>query len=120
MLLRRGFKEYPVKDEYISKGTFHYIIESVKDLFNDLPLKEALVRKAVYLLHRIIVQHPFLDGNKRTGFGVADAFLRLSEVKIVADPDEIVTFTVSIAKGRENEEHVYRWIVQHLRSAEHK
>ncbi len=116
IMLRRGFAEYHVKNEYISKGTLRYIMESVKDLFNDLPLREALVRKAAYLLYRIIAQHPFLDGNKRTGFGVADAFLRLNDRKILADPDEIVKLALSIAEGKVSEDDVYRWLSQHLRN----
>lgn len=120
IIMRRGFKDHPVEDAYVSKTALRYIIGSVKDLFNDRLLREALVSKAAYLLDRIITQHPFVDRNKRTGFGVADAFLRLNGMKITADPDEIVRFTVSVAAGRVGEVEVRRWISQRLRSARHK
>jgi death on curing protein len=42
------------------------------------------VAEAAALLESLLVNHPFVDGNKRTAFAVADIFLRLNGHRIVA------------------------------------
>ena len=39
------------------------------------PRGQALVKKAAFLLYNVIIVHPFLNGNKRTAFGLAGSFL---------------------------------------------
>jgi len=53
---------------------------------------------AAYLFH-IVQNHPFVDGNKRTGSAVAYGFLRLNGLQITATPDEFGDLIMSVAKG---------------------
>ncbi|MGH8774320.1 MAG: type II toxin-antitoxin system death-on-curing family toxin [Jiangellaceae bacterium] len=54
--------------------------------------------KAAALLHSIIRNHPFMDGNKRTGVNLALAFLgRNGEDVDQADPDALIDLAVAIA-----------------------
>lgn len=41
-------------------------------------LHDSLFDKAAAYLYHIVKNHPFVDGNKRTGFGCANIFLRLN------------------------------------------
>lgn len=59
---------------------------------------------AAYLFH-LAMNHPFLDGNKRTAFAVMDAFLRLNGYQLNLSDDqtyqlvlEVVQKTVSKAE----------------------
>jgi death-on-curing family protein len=111
--LRKGFRL--AADGYLSKGSLLYILETVKDLSNK-DYEEALVAKAAYILFNIIATHPFIDGNKRTAFGTADAFLRLNGYSIMIDAADGVKFIVKIAAGDIEEiEKVRKWIKQHLK-----
>ncbi|MGH3679437.1 MAG: type II toxin-antitoxin system death-on-curing family toxin [Natronosporangium sp.] len=57
--------------------------------------------KAAALLHSIIRNHPFMDGNKRTSVNLALAFLdRNGEDVDHADPDALITLAVGIANER--------------------
>ena len=56
---------------------------------------------AAYLFH-IVQNHPFVDGNKRTGAVSALVFLSLNEVEIDADEDDLETMVVSVAEGKED------------------
>lgn len=56
---------------------------------------------AAYLFH-IVINHPFLDANKRTGLVAALTFLRLNRV-IVADPSSLL-YDVTMAEGRLNKD----------------
>lgn len=57
--------------------------------------------KAAALLHSIIRNHPFMDGNKRTSVNLALAFLeRNGEDVYQADPDVLIALAVGIANDR--------------------
>jgi len=54
---------------------------------------------AAYLFH-IVQNHPFVDGNKRTGAVAALAFLALNGAEIDAPKGSIYDLTMSVATGR--------------------
>lgn len=55
---------------------------------------------AAYLFH-IVKNHPFIDGNKRTGFVAALAFLELNGLVLQEAPSEnLYEATLAVAEGR--------------------
>ena len=54
---------------------------------------------AAYLFH-IVQNHPFVDGNKRTGAVAALAFLDLNGVEIDAPKGSVYDLTMSVATGQ--------------------
>lgn len=111
--LRQGFKL--TSSGYLSKGSFLYILDTVRDLYNEGGFLEALAAKAAYLLFNIVTSHPFIDGNKRTAYGVADIFLRLNGYSIDVKPKAGEKFIVGIANGEFDEVEVRKWVEQHLK-----
>lgn len=53
---------------------------------------------AAYLYH-IVQNHPFIDGNKRTGAATAIVFLAMNGVDLDADEDGLVDITLQVAQG---------------------
>lgn len=53
---------------------------------------------AAYLYH-IVQNHPFVDGNKRTGTATALVFFEMNGVAIDADEDELVALVLDVAQG---------------------
>jgi death-on-curing protein len=53
---------------------------------------------AAYLFH-LSRNHPFLDGNKRTGLAAAIAFLGLNRLWLDADPEELADQVLRVAEG---------------------
>jgi len=53
---------------------------------------------AAYLFH-IVQNHPFLDGNKRTGAAAAIVFLSMNDVDVEEDEDGLVEITHATATG---------------------
>lgn len=47
------------------------------------------VAEAAALLESLAINHPFVDGNKRIAFAVADVFLRINGWRLRADPAQI-------------------------------
>lgn len=75
-----------------------------------------IIKIASKVLIKIIQGHPFVDGNKRTGFEATDIFLRENGYKIICTPDEGVDFALSIAKNELSEENVYEWMQIHTKT----
>ena len=53
---------------------------------------------AAYLFH-IVQNHPFVDGNKRTGVVVALVFLALNGIEIDADEQILAKMVPAVAEG---------------------
>ncbi len=60
--------------------------------------KDVFEMAAAYLFH-IVQNHPFLDGNKRTGAATAIIFLAMNGVEIDADEEGLVDLTLAVARG---------------------
>lgn len=54
---------------------------------------------AAYLYH-ITQNHPFIDGNKRTGAVASLVFLSLNDVEIEADEEEFERIVMDVAQGK--------------------
>jgi death-on-curing protein len=76
---------------------FHYQSPSIFDL------------AAVYA-HGLVKNHPFLDGNKRTGFTVAGLFLEFNGWFLHAPETEAVLQTVALAAGGISAEDFAMWL----------
>ncbi len=60
--------------------------------------------------------HPFLDGNKRTGFVVMAVFLARNGHRFQAPQVEVVTMMLALAAGSLPEDRLAEWIGQNLQS----
>ena len=58
----------------------------------------------------IICNHPFIDGNKRTGFLVAHIFLDLNGRQLTAPEPEAVAAMLSLANGEMDEAGFSAWL----------
>jgi len=67
--------------------------------------KDVFEMAAAYLFH-IVQNHPFLDGNKRTGSAVAIIFLAINDVTIDADEDGVVDLTLAVAQGNMGKQEI--------------
>lgn len=83
-----------------------------EDLYPDLPAKAAA------LMHSLVVNHPFADGNKRVGAMAAELFLAANRVELVASDEELVETTLAVARGEVSAEALAIWIRQRTRERE--
>jgi len=58
----------------------------------------------------IVLNHPFLDGNKRTGFMAAAAFLELNGLVFTATEADAVIQTLALAAGALDESGYTAWL----------
>lgn len=62
-------------------------------------------KAAAYLFH-IVQNHPFNDGNKRTGFGATYLFLRANKTLILFDDISLENLVVETAKGKNTKKEI--------------
>ncbi len=58
----------------------------------------------------IVLNHPFLDGNKRTGFMMAVTFFDVNGVEFSASEESVVEHTVGLASGMVKEADYAEWL----------
>lgn len=83
--------------------------------FGGEDLHPDLVEKAAACLFHFVRNHPFVDGNKRTGLAVALVFLRLNGIAIDATDDELVELVLDVVAGRRSKSDVAVFFSAHRR-----
>lgn len=78
--------------------------------FDGVELYPKLFAKAAVLAHSIIQNHPFIDGNKRTGIAAAALILRKGGFALQVAQEDMVKFVLSIAEGKVSWEEIARWL----------
>ena len=95
-------------------GRIHAAVASQKqEVFGEV-LYKTIFDKAAALLRGIIADHPFVDGNKRTGVMAALVLLELNGVDMYALRDkELEDFAVQVATDNLGTEDIATWLQQH-------
>lgn len=63
----------------------------------------------------IVRNHPFNDGNKRTGFMAAYTFLEANGCAFVAEEADVIVMTRALAAGEVDEAGYARWLADSCR-----
>jgi len=66
--------------------------------------------KAAALGHSLALNHPFVDGNKRTAWESMKRFLGENGIRVQASADEIVELMLDIANKRLDVEAIAAWL----------
>jgi death-on-curing protein len=81
--------------------------------FEEKDLYSTVEEKAARQAYGIIRNHPFIDGNKRTGLFVMLVFLELNNIKLNFTQSELVDLGIGIAEGKIDSEQIKKWILKH-------
>lgn len=71
--------------------------------------------KAAALMHSIVMNHPFVDGNKRVGAMAAELFLVVNAQRLEAPDEALVDLAFAVARGEVSAEALAIWIRQRSR-----
>lgn len=74
---------------------------------------QTVFEKAAVYARNIIGDHPFADGNKRTGITVAIMFLQRNNCKFVAKRGELEDFAVRVATEHLDIPTIAAWLEAH-------
>jgi death-on-curing protein len=79
-----------------------------EDLYPDIAAKAAAV------MHSLVLNHPFSDGNKRVGVAAAELFVLVNGWELQADDTELEDLTLAVARGEMDIEPLIIWFRQRL------
>jgi len=87
-------------------GLLHSAIAMPQASFEGAFLHRDLFEMAAAYLYHITQNHPFLDGNKRTGAAAAIVFLAINDVELESDEDAFVELTMNVAQGQTGKQEI--------------
>jgi len=83
-----------------------------EDLYPDV------AAKAAALMHSLVMNHPFVDGNKRVGAMAMELFLLVNSLALDAVNEELVEVTLAVARGEVEAEALAIWLRQRTRGTD--
>lgn len=91
----------------LCQGTIDYLVTRIND-------EPDCFKKAAIALH-LIALHPFNDGQKRTGFQVADNILRSNCLRVYGHKEEICDFLRRIALYDCTLDQIEQWLRENVK-----
>ena len=84
-----------VRDE----GLLESALAQPQATFGGELLHPTIAEQAAAYLYHIAMNHPFIDGNKRSAFAVTDTFLRLNGFYLNLTDDRAYDLVMQVARG---------------------
>lgn len=78
--------------------------------FDQQELYPTIIEKAAAIFESIIINHPFIDGNKRLAYMLMRLVLLESDFDISATQNEKYEMTIAASKGELKNEEIKLWI----------
>ncbi len=95
-----------IRDE----GLLESAIARPYQTFGGEELYFSVFEKAAAIAESIIINHPFIDGNKRTGFLAMLAILNREGFVLTATNEAVYSFVISISTGSIAFEEIKKWL----------
>ena len=93
-------------------GLLKAAIARPQSTFDGDDLYPDLISKASALVHSLIENHPFVDGNKRVGITSVGLFLEANGFWLTAKSEKLEEFTLEVAKGGVDISKIKAWLEQ--------
>ena len=106
-------KKYGGREGVFDFALMHSAIERPKATFGGKELYPTIFDKAAAMIHSLIQNHPFADGNKRTALAITVRFLHLNGYKLIHPTKETIDFALRIQKKKTTFEQISSWLRKH-------
>jgi len=87
--------------------------------FSEEEFYPSIIEKAAVLVHSIVTSHPFVDGNKRTGFIAALEFLHFNGF-VMGESERFADIIIQVANDEGKYEHLLKWLQENSHSIQDK
>ncbi|CAB1062956.1 Death on curing protein, Doc toxin [Olavius sp. associated proteobacterium Delta 1] len=88
-------------------------VNQPRQSFDQNDLYPDIVTKAAALCFSLVMNHPFVDGNKRVGHAAMETFLILNGYEIIASVDEQERVMLELAAGKLSRIDFSKWLNNH-------
>lgn len=83
--------------------------------FGGHDLYVSMAAKAAALMHSLVTNHPFVEGNKRVAVAATELFLRINGYLLLADNEALEDLTRAVASHDMCVEEIRIWIERRIR-----
>lgn len=97
----------------LNLGALESALAQPRMTFGGRDLYPSIADKAAALGYSLIQNHPFLDGNKRTGHAAMEVFLVLNGFEIQSSVDDQEKIVLQVASGEIDRETFTVWLRDH-------
>lgn len=94
-------------------GLIESAVERPKATFDGVDLYPDIFTKAAALMHSLLKNHAFVDGNKRTAYSSCGVFLKLNGHKLQNMHKESIKFTMDVENNSLPLEEIAKWLKKH-------
>lgn len=101
-----------IRDE----GLLYSAIQRPFQTFGGEDLYPTVYEKAAALGESLIENHPFVDGNKRTGALAMFTFLMEHNIEIITSNTDFYNFIIAISTGTMNFEAIVEWLKENTKA----
>ena len=91
-------------------GTLESAINRPFATFDGVDLYPTVIEKSAAVFESILINHPFIDGNKHTELFLMRVLLAEENLEIGPTEDEKYDFTIQVAEGKLNTVQISAWI----------
>jgi death-on-curing protein len=77
-------------------------------------LYPSLIDKAAAICFSLVMNHPFVDGNKRIGHAAMETFLVLNGHELTADVDDAESLFLKLAGGDVGRDELVGWVTANI------
>jgi len=98
----------------LNLGALESALAQPRMTFGGTDLYQDTVDKSAALAYSLIQNHPFLDGNKRTGHAAMEIFLFLNGFEIHSSVNEQERIVLQVASGEMDREAFTVWLGDHV------
>ena len=95
-------------------GGVESAVAQPKMTFEGDELYPTIESKATALCFSLVMNHPFVDGNKRIGHAAMETFLVMNGYQLTADVDEAEKAILTLAAGDLSREDLLEWVTSHI------
>ena len=101
------------KDGILDEGLLESSVYAPFQSFGGEDIYPTIYQKAARLCYGLVMNHAFVDGNKRIGVHAMLVFLSLNHINLTYSQKELYEIILDIASGVKNSEDLLMWILDH-------
>ena len=94
-------------------GLLHSAIERPKASFAGKDLYPDVFAKAAALIHSLVLNHPFIDGNKRTALVSVTRFLKINNKDLKVGFSQLINLALKIESKKMDISDLTVWLKKH-------
>lgn len=106
MLVKRFGGSFGLRD----KGLLESAAARPQASFGGKDLYPTIFAKSAALMHSLLKNHPFVDGNKRTALASTGIFLKLNGYKLINTHEKELEFALNVENESVSLEEIAAWL----------